>query len=97
MEHQLRETSPKNNHESKYRDLKESFRLYRKKAKEIFEAQQQQDGFNHHHILDSSPEDARVAYLRNLMVNYLCSKAHERYPICKEVFGFYFFFAFSNT
>lgn len=28
-------------YESKYKDLKESFRLYRKKAKEIFEAQQQ--------------------------------------------------------
>lgn len=27
-------------YELKYRDLKESFRLYRKKAKEIFEAQQ---------------------------------------------------------
>jgi hypothetical protein len=27
-------------YEMKYRDLKESFRLYRKKAKEIFEAQQ---------------------------------------------------------
>lgn len=33
-------------YEMKYRDLKESFRLYRKKAKEIFEAQQTgpQDG-----------------------------------------------------
>lgn len=30
-------------YESKYRDLKESFRLYRKKAKEIFEAQQNGD------------------------------------------------------
>lgn len=30
-----------NQYEMKYRDLKESFRLYRKKAKEIFEAQQQ--------------------------------------------------------
>lgn len=29
--------------EMKYRDLKESFRLYRKKAKEIFEAQQRGD------------------------------------------------------
>ena len=29
--------------EAKYRDLKESFRLYRKKAKEIFEAQQRGD------------------------------------------------------
>jgi GRIP domain len=31
-------------YEMKYRDLKESFRLYRKKAKEIFEAQQQNSG-----------------------------------------------------
>jgi len=30
-------------YEMKYRDLKESFRLYRKKAKEIFEAQQNGD------------------------------------------------------
>lgn len=30
-------------YERKYRDLKESFRLYRKKAKEIFEAQQRGD------------------------------------------------------
>jgi hypothetical protein len=30
-------------YEMKYRDLKESFRLYRKKAKEIFEAQQMGD------------------------------------------------------
>jgi len=83
MEHQLREISANNKYESKYRDLKESFRLYRKKAKEIFEAQQQQDGFNHHHhhILDSSSEDARMAYLRNLMVNYLCSEAHMRDPM----------------
>jgi hypothetical protein len=30
-------------YEMKYKDLKESFRLYRKKAKEIFEAQQRGD------------------------------------------------------
>jgi hypothetical protein len=30
-------------YEMKYRDIKESFRLYRKKAKEIFEAQQRGD------------------------------------------------------
>jgi hypothetical protein len=35
-------------YEMKYRDLKESFRLYRKKAKEIFEAQQRGDvGVSH--------------------------------------------------
>ena len=30
-------------YEAKYKDLKESFRLYRKKAKEIFETQQRGD------------------------------------------------------
>jgi hypothetical protein len=62
-------------YEMKYRDLKESFRLYRKKAKEIFESQQHgnegpavpHDVFN---ISDTSA-DAKLAYLRNLMVNYL--------------------------
>ncbi len=34
------ETAEAGKYEMKYRDLKESFRLYRKKAKEIFEAQQ---------------------------------------------------------
>jgi len=40
-------------YEVKYRDLKESFRLYRKKAKEIFEQQQSgntQVSTNHHNI-----------------------------------------------
>ena len=36
-------TREEENYESKYRDLKESFRLYRKKAKEIFDAQQRGD------------------------------------------------------
>jgi hypothetical protein len=41
-----RSTDPigkEDDYESKYRDLKESFRLYRKKAKEIFDAQQRGD------------------------------------------------------
>ena len=40
MERQKTEMADAGKYESKYRDLKESFRLYRKKAKEIFEAQQ---------------------------------------------------------
>jgi predicted phage-related endonuclease len=40
MEMQKAETADAGKYEMKYRDLKESFRLYRKKAKEIFEAQQ---------------------------------------------------------
>ena len=65
-------------YEMKYRDLKESFRLYRKKAKEIFEAQQQgvdsggiQAGLLS--LTDHGTEEAKLAYLRNLMVNYLSS------------------------
>ena len=40
MELQKKEAFESGKYEMKYRDLKESFRLYRKKAKEIFEAQQ---------------------------------------------------------
>jgi hypothetical protein len=65
-------------YELKYRDLKESFRLYRKKAKEIFESQHHgnegpavpHDVFS---ISDTSA-DAKLAYLRNLMVNYLSAE-----------------------
>ena len=69
-------------YETKYRDLKESFRLYRKKAKEMFEAQQQTGGesgmmlqHHNHHLaaaIDGSA-DSKISYLRNLMVNYLTS------------------------
>jgi hypothetical protein len=58
-------------YESKYKDLKESFRLYRKKAKEIFEAQQKGEVALLH--MDTNSEDAKLSYLRNLMVNYLSS------------------------
>jgi hypothetical protein len=66
-------------YEQKYRDLKESFRLYRKKAKEIFEAQQQQNGGTGGglssaeaiHITSNSSSDAKLSYLKNLMINYL--------------------------
>jgi GRIP domain len=65
-----------NDYEAKYRDLKESFRLYRKKAKEIFEAQErgavpplnEMDALN---IADASSAEAKLSYLKNLMVNYL--------------------------
>lgn len=65
-------------YEMKYRDLKESFRLYRRKAKEIFEAQQRgmEDGGIQAGLLslsDHGTEEAKLAYLRNLMVNYLSS------------------------
>jgi hypothetical protein len=63
-------------YERKYRDLKESFRMYRKKAKEIFEAQQKGEiamldvgGGDH----SNHTEDPKLCYLRNLMVNYLSS------------------------
>lgn len=58
-------------YESKYRDLKESFRLYRKKAKEIFLAQQQGDTGFMPSLHDSGAEVAKISYLKNLMVNYL--------------------------
>jgi chromosome segregation ATPase len=64
-------------YERKYRDLKESFRLYRKKAKEIFESQQRGAGTSTSILPsfapDSSSADAKLSYLRNLMVNYLTS------------------------
>eukprot|EP00549_Striatella_unipunctata_P008101 CAMPEP_0118708672 /NCGR_PEP_ID=MMETSP0800-20121206/22062_1 /TAXON_ID=210618 ORGANISM="Striatella unipunctata, Strain CCMP2910" /NCGR_SAMPLE_ID=MMETSP0800 /ASSEMBLY_ACC=CAM_ASM_000638 /LENGTH=458 /DNA_ID=CAMNT_0006611981 /DNA_START=66 /DNA_END=1439 /DNA_ORIENTATION=- len=64
-------------YELKYRDLKESFRLYRKKAKEIFEAQQRGD-VGLIALAETSTEDAKVSYLKNLMVNYLSSDAAVR-------------------
>mmetsp|Transcript_37761 Transcript_37761/g.43130 ORF Transcript_37761/g.43130 Transcript_37761/m.43130 type:complete len:413 (-) Transcript_37761:31-1269(-) len=59
-------------YEMKYRDLKESFRLYRQKAKEIFEAQQRGD-VALLNLADKSSEEAKLSYIRNLMVNYLSS------------------------
>ena len=44
MERQQTEMVEAGKYELKYRDLKESFRLYRKKAKEIFEAQNNGNG-----------------------------------------------------
>jgi len=63
-------------YEQKYRDLKESFRVYRKKAKEIFEAQQRGGDVGLLNVsmnADSSKSEAKLSYLKNLMVNYLCS------------------------
>jgi hypothetical protein len=62
-------------YEAKYRDLKESFRLYRKKAKEIFMAQQQGETGFMPTLHDSGAEGAKISYLKNLMVNYLGSDA----------------------
>jgi hypothetical protein len=68
-------------YEMKYRDLKESFRLYRKKAKEIFETQQHgnNEGPGVPHdvfgISDTQSADAKLSYLKNLMVNYLSAEA----------------------
>jgi len=59
-------------YEMKYRDLKESFRLYREKAKEIFEAQQRGD-VALLHLTDKSSGEAKLSYIKNLMVNYLSS------------------------
>mmetsp|Transcript_7766 Transcript_7766/g.11821 ORF Transcript_7766/g.11821 Transcript_7766/m.11821 type:complete len:545 (+) Transcript_7766:141-1775(+) len=63
-------------YEQKYRDLKESFRMYRKKAKEIFETQQRGGDVGLLSVsmnADSSKSDAKLSYLKNLMVNYLSS------------------------
>ena len=71
------QSNPENDngaYEQKYRDLKESFRLYRKKAKEIFEEQQRGSTSNHNHIFgvaDKSSAESKLGYLKNLMINYL--------------------------
>jgi len=81
-------------YEMKYRDLKESFRLYRKKAKEIFEAQAAAAASNNSvggtksaadmMVLQMSQqnsnaeEDSKLSYLKNLMVNYLTSDQEVR-------------------
>lgn len=72
-------------YEQKYRDLKESFRLYRRKAKEMFGSQGISMGspvtsappatghLDVAMISHSSSSDAKISYLKNLMVNYLTS------------------------
>mmetsp|Transcript_11406 Transcript_11406/g.26805 ORF Transcript_11406/g.26805 Transcript_11406/m.26805 type:complete len:499 (+) Transcript_11406:213-1709(+) len=81
-------------YEMKYRDLKESFRLYRKKAKEIFESQAAAAATNNSAggrksaadmmVLQMSQqnsnaeEDSKLSYLKNLMVNYLTADPEVR-------------------
>mmetsp|Transcript_10038 Transcript_10038/g.20950 ORF Transcript_10038/g.20950 Transcript_10038/m.20950 type:complete len:495 (+) Transcript_10038:141-1625(+) len=81
-------------YEMKYRDLKESFRLYRKKAKEIFESQAAAAATNNSSggrksaadmmVLQMSQqnsnaeEDSKLSYLKNLMVNYLTADQEVR-------------------
>ena len=74
--------------EAKYKDLKESFRLYRKKAKEIFEAQERgaivspatvnsssASPFSSANAYgDESFREAKLSYLKNLMVNYFTTE-----------------------
>ena len=47
--------------------------MYRKKAKEIFLAQQQGETGFMPSLHDSGAEVAKISYLKNLMVNYLSS------------------------
>jgi GRIP domain len=61
----------------------ESFRLYRKKAKEIFEAQQLSTGGGVSSsiamsITKNSTADAKLSYLKNLMINYFTSDVSVR-------------------
>ena len=60
-------------YEMKYRDLKESFRLYRKKAKEIFEAGNMPVE-NAMRTTDKSSADAKLNYIKNLMFHYLTAE-----------------------
>ena len=61
--------------EAKYRSLKEEYRLYRKKAKEIFDDQQRGKDIRQDFDDGSTSEDPRIAYLRSLMVSYLTSES----------------------
>jgi len=68
-------------YEQKYKDLKESFKLYRKKAKEIFESQggaENRGGPLGMSINDASSAESKLDYLKNLMVNYLTSDPEVR-------------------
>merc|ERR1712157_127575 len=71
-------------YETKYRELKDAFRSYRRKAKEIFDdVQRDQHAGN---FTARVTEDAKLQYLRNLMVNYLSSdqeiREHMESAIC---------------
>ncbi|GAX26405.1 hypothetical protein FisN_37Hu045 [Fistulifera solaris] len=65
----LQSLQTEDNYEAKYRDLKESFKLYRKKAKEILEQQQHEPG-----PLSSSSADAKLSYLKNLLLQYFLAE-----------------------
>lgn len=76
-----RSNTDEGKYELKYRDLKESFRLYRKKAKEIFEAQSGDGGGGAGgasnmmlKISKQNNEESKLSYLKNLMVNYLTAE-----------------------
>jgi len=89
-----RSSGSEGKYEMKYRDLKESFRLYRKKAKEIFESQTAAAATNNNiggrksaadiMLLQMSQqnsnaeEDSKLSYLKNLMVNYLTTDPEVR-------------------
>jgi len=60
-------------YELKYRELKEAFRSYRRKAKEIFDDVQRDKDGGMNNFSARVTEDAKMQYLRNLMVNYLSS------------------------
>ncbi|GAX23454.1 hypothetical protein FisN_15Lu186 [Fistulifera solaris] len=70
----LQNLQTEDRYEAKYRDLKESFKLYRKKAKEILEQQHQQQQQNEPGSLSSSSSssssDAKLSYLKNLLLQY---------------------------
>ncbi|CAB9523809.1 expressed unknown protein [Seminavis robusta] len=72
-------------YEMKYRDLKESFRLYRKKAKEIFESQQNGDvSAQLKTLTDRGSEESKLNYLKNLMNS---EKENSRELVLSEAFG----------
>jgi hypothetical protein len=87
-------SSSERKYEMKYRDLKESFRLYRKKAKEIFVSQAAAAATSNiiggtKNAADmmmlqmsqqnsSAEEDSKLSYLKNLMVNYLTADPEVR-------------------
>ena len=80
---QLQKTDDAIKYEAKYRDLKETFRMYRKKAKELFDTtapgaaaggvNDAESALLRAAMADGSA-DAKLSYLRNLMVNYLTAE-----------------------
>jgi hypothetical protein len=87
-------SSSERKYELKYRDLKESFRLYRKKAKEIFVSQAAAAATSNSiggtktaadmmmlqmsQQNSNAEEDSKLSYLKNLMVNYLTADPEVR-------------------